>query len=199
TIHHLILEKIHVTATPGITKGRHFDTMEELLMHLDARLCRDLLEALPKISILEPSCGSGAFLVSAMNTLMKVYGAITGKIEYLHDSYLTNWLQQARTEHGSLNYFIKKKIITENLFGVDIMEEATEIAKLRLFLALVSSVQSVAQLEPLPNIDFNILQGNSLIGLLHVNEDLYNTKLKQLSLFHKSYQTVVKEKNKLIQ
>ncbi len=199
TIHTLILEKINITAAPGILKGRHFDTMEELLMNLDARLCRDLLDALPKISILDPACGSGAFLVSAMNTLMKVYGAITGKIEYLYDSYLTSWLQQARTEHGSLNYFIKKKIITENLFGVDIMEEATEIAKLRLFLALVSSVQSVAQLEPLPNIDFNILQGNSLIGLLKVNEELFNQKIKQLNLFQKSYQTVVNEKNLLIQ
>ena len=45
------------------------------------------------------------------------------------------------------------------------MEEAAEIAKLRLFLALVASAQRVEELEPLPNIDFNILPGNSLIGL----------------------------------
>ena len=105
-----------------------------------------------------------------MNTLTKIYSAITGRIEFLTDSYLTDWLKKARTEHDSMSYYIKKKIITENLFGVDIMEEGTEIAKLRLFLALVSSVQTVEQLEPLPNIDFNILPGNSLIGLLHVNE-----------------------------
>ena len=65
-----------------------------------------------------------------MNTLTKVYTAITGQIDYLTDSYLTNWLRQAHAEHDSLGYYIKKKIITENLFGVDIMEEGTEIAKL---------------------------------------------------------------------
>src|SRR6266487_7117431 len=159
TIHKLILEKINASPIPGRTQGRHFDTVEELLMNLDARICRDLLQELAKISLLDPACGSGAFLVSAMNTLTKIYTAITGKIEYLTDSYLTNWLNKARTEHDSLSYYIKKKIITENLFGVDIMEEGTEIAKLRLFLALVSSVQTVEQLEPLPNIDFNILPG----------------------------------------
>ncbi len=163
-------------------------------MNLDASICRDLLDGLPKISILDPSCGSGAFLVSAMNTLTKIYTAITGKIEYLTNSYLTNWLRQAHAEHDSLSYYIKKKIITDNLFGVDIMEEGTEIAKLRLFLALVSSVQTVDQLEPLPNIDFNILPGNSLIGMLHVNE----SRLAQLNLFQKSYHEVVEEKNRLI-
>jgi Putative DNA-binding domain len=168
--------------------------VEELLMNLDASICRDLLDELPKISILDPACGSGAFLVSAMNTLTKVYTAITGKIEYLTDNYLTNWLKQAHTEHDSLSYYIKKKIITDNLFGVDIMEEGTEIAKLRLFLALVSSVQTVDQLEPLPNIDFNILPGNSLIGMLQVNEN----RLAQLNLFQKSYHEVVEEKNRLI-
>src|SRR5205807_7390564 len=185
---------INAPAIPGLTPGRHFDTVEELLTHLDAGLCRDLLDILPSISILDPACGSGAFLVSAMNTLTKIYGAITGRIEYLNDSYLKEWLKKAHKEHNSLNYYIKKKIITENLFGVDIMEEGTEIAKLRLFLALVSSVQTVDQLEPLPNIDFNILPGNSLIGMLHVNE----SRLAQLNLFQKSYHEVVEEKNRLI-
>ncbi len=132
TIYKLILERINTAAIPGVTPGRHFDSVEELLIKLDARLCRDLLDELPKISLLDPACGSGAFLVSAMNTLTKIYTAITGKIEYLNDPYLADWLRKARTEHDSLNYYIKKKIITENLFGVDIMEEGTEIAKLRL-------------------------------------------------------------------
>lgn len=46
------------------------------------------------------------------------------------------------------------------------MEGAPEIARLRLFLALVSSVDKREELEPLPNIDFNILEGNSLIGMM---------------------------------
>src|SRR5947208_638643 len=99
TIHKLILEKINAPAISGLTPGRHFDTVEELLMDLDARLCRDLLEILPSISILDPACGSGAFLVSAMNTLTTIYGAITGRIEYVNDNYLKEWLKKARHEH----------------------------------------------------------------------------------------------------
>jgi hypothetical protein len=107
------------------------------------------------------------------------------------------WLERTRGQHN-INYAIKKSIITENLFGVDIMEEATESAKLRLFLALVSSAQTVEQLEPLPNIDFNILLGNSLIDLLHVNEEKFNRHLTQLNLFQKRFQEIVEEKNRLI-
>ncbi len=198
TINHLILEKINQAPIAGVTRGRHFDNVNDLLTNLDARLCRELLQILENISLLDPACGSGAFLVSAMNTLIKIYKAITGTIPYVNDPYLTDWLRRANAEHGSLNYYIKKKIITDNLFGVDIMEEATEIAKLRLFLALVSSVQSVDQLEPLPNIDFNILPGNSLIGFLQVNEESYNKHLAQLNLFQKRYKELVDEKNRLI-
>ena len=101
TIHKLILEKINAIAISGVTKGRHFETIEELLIKLDARLCRDLLDTLPKISLLDPACGSGAFLVSAMNTLTEIYGAITGRIEYLNDSYLKDWLKKAHKEHNT--------------------------------------------------------------------------------------------------
>src|SRR5262245_40547155 len=66
--------------------------------------------------------------------------------------------------HPSRRYFILKSIIVQNLYGVDIMREAVEICKLRLFLKLVSQVQRVEQLEPLPDIDFNIRAGNTLIG-----------------------------------
>ena len=56
------------------------------------------------------------------------------------------------------------------------MEEATEIAKLRLFLSLVASAETRDQLEPLPNIEFNLLPGNSLIGLLHVDPKKFDSK-----------------------
>ncbi|MEW6380496.1 MAG: transposase [bacterium] len=67
-------------------------------------------------------------------------------------------------KHPNERYFILKSIIINNLFGVDIMEEAVEICKLRLFLKLVAQVEAVEQIEPLPDIDFNIRAGNTLIG-----------------------------------
>jgi hypothetical protein len=199
TIHRLILDKINRPGIPGITTPRQFNSMADLLMNLEASLCRELLfEVLPKLSLLDPACGSGAFLVAAMKTLINIFSAITGKIEFLNDNSLTKWLKEARAEHRSLSYYLKKRIITDNLFGVDIMDEGAEIARLRLFLALVGSVQSVDQLEPLPNIDFNILVGNSLIGLLRVDERTYDDRQKQGRMFQKPYHEIVAEKDRLV-
>ena len=61
-------------------------------------------------------------------------------------------------------YFILKSIVLNNLYGVDIMEEAVEICKLRLFLKLVAQLESYDQIEPLPDIDFNVRAGNTLVG-----------------------------------
>jgi hypothetical protein len=172
------------------------------------------------LSLLDPACGSGAFLVAAMKTLINVYSAIIGKIKFLKDTTLNAWLADVESSHASLNYHIKKTIITDNLYGVDIMEEAVEIAKLRLFLALVASAQGAEQLEPLPNIDFSLLAGHSLVGLMRITgedfEKHYETKhpsakpavqpqlFKQVpgetqgNLFRRSYREILEEKNRLI-
>lgn len=70
---------------------------------------------------------------------------------------------------SNIQYFIFKSIILRNLYGVDIMVEATEIAKLRLFLKMVAVVDVDRRadnlgLDPLPDIDFNIRCGNTLVG-----------------------------------
>ncbi|MDB9494587.1 hypothetical protein PN441_17300 [Spirulina major CS-329] len=164
---------------------------------LDAAACERLLwDILPGLTLLDPACGSGAFLVAAMKTLIGVYEGVVERAKLLDPHPLTpspkggeegsespspslgegfrvrasiaQWLAEA-AKHPSLDYYVKKRIITDNLYGVDIMEEATEIAKLRLFLALVAAAKRVEDLEPLPNIDFNIMAGNSLIGLIRVD------------------------------
>jgi hypothetical protein len=71
--------------------------------------------------------------------------------------------------HANRQYFICKSVILNNLHGVDIMREAVEIAKPRLFLKLVSTVDPDRRkpnygLEPLPDMDFNIRAGNTLVG-----------------------------------
>ncbi|MDQ3555825.1 MAG: hypothetical protein M3409_03480 [Gemmatimonadota bacterium] len=199
TIHRLIVQRASDDGVPGGAPPRRFDSLPDLLLKLDAPLCRTLLfEVLPEMALLDPACGSGAFLVAAMKTLIEVYSAVTGRIEYLNDPQLTEWLRTTRAEHRSLNYFIKKRIIADNLFGVDFMEEATEIARLRLFLALVSSVQTADQLEPLPNIDFNILAGNSLVGLLRVDPERFGRQV-QGGLFDSAYGELVRKKNRLVE
>lgn len=200
TIYKLVLEKICTCPIPGVTEGRQYDSVSDLLLALDAALCRRLLfEVLPALKLLDLACGSGAFLVAAMKTLINLYSAVVGKIQFLNDRSLSKWLNDTRDEHSCLSYFIKKRIITDNLFGVDIMEEATEIARLRLFLALVASAENADQLEPLPNIDFNILTGNSLIGMMQVNEKTFEQKMGSATLFRRSYRDLLDEKNRLIE
>ena len=87
--------------------------------------------------------------------------------------------------HPSERYFILKSIVLNNLYGVDIMKEATEICKLRLFLKLVAQLESYHQIEPLPDIDFNIRAGNALVGFTSVrdiNKAFKGDMVKELAL-----------------
>lgn len=179
-------------------KMHHFATLDELLMHLDDRLAKKLLlDVLPHLTLLDPACGSGAFLVAALKKLETIYAAVLGYVQVsATDTWLRDWLNTTR-QHSSPGYFIKKEIITRNLFGVDLMDEAVEIARLRLFLALVASARSPADLEPLPNIDFNLMEGNGLVGLLHIKESDFN-RYTQTNLFAPAYQDLLAEKNQLI-
>jgi len=195
TIHAVILERIHEHT------ARRFASLGEALLKLDSELCRILLALLPKVTILDPACGSGAFLVAAMKTLLEVYAAVFGKIEMLNDLNLTQKVKEIRRSHPSVAYYIRKQIITNNLYGVDIMAEAVEIARLRLFLALVSAAQNEAQLEPLPNIDFNIMAGNSLIGLMRVDGERFDSGLQGALLQGAKaahYNQLLAEKNRLV-
>ena len=125
------------------------------------------------ITILDPTCGSGAFLFAALNILEPLYEACLDRMEgFVEDARklgrkadedFVKVLEEV-SRHRSRSYFVFKSIILHNLFGVDIMPEAVEICKLRLFLKLVSQVSSELELEPLPDIDFNIRAGNALIG-----------------------------------
>ena len=146
-------------------------------------LIRAFYKAIVKISILEPTCGSGAFLFAALNILELLYvaclEAMRGFLDDLERStreHSPNKLSDFRdvlqqvSEHASERYFILKSIIIDNLYGVDIMDEAVEICKLRLFLKLVAQLESYDQIEPLPDIDFNIRAGNTLIGFTSLEE-----------------------------
>ena len=89
TIHQRILDVVNSYAvdSPGLKPLRRYETLPDLLLDLNADNCRLLLyNALPNLRLLDPACGSGAFLVAAMKTLVNVYSAVTGRIEYLNRS-----------------------------------------------------------------------------------------------------------------
>ena len=198
SIHQLILERVHEPALPELGLAEiKFDSVSDLLATMDARTALKLVnQVLPSITVLDPAVGSGAFLVAALKCLINVYYAVVGRAELGASAELQAWLRKIQASHPSVGYYIKRRIVTDNLYGVDIMEEASEIAKLRLFLAMVSSVRRVQDLEPLPNIDFNILAGNSLVGLMRVDEHEFDAKYRQGDMFRKGFRELLDEKHR---
>ena len=146
-------------------------------------LLRAFWKAITEVTILDPTCGSGAFLFAALNILEPLYEACLDRMEVFLEE-LEHTRANTRTErfrdfrkvlenidqHPNRRYFILKSIIINNLYGVDIMEEAIEICKLRLFLKMVAQIEDVDQIEPLPDIDFNIQAGNTLVGYATYDE-----------------------------
>ncbi|MBQ2883052.1 MAG: Eco57I restriction-modification methylase domain-containing protein [Alphaproteobacteria bacterium] len=149
-----------------------------------------LYKALQNVTILDPTCGSGAFLFAAMNILEPLYEVC---IERMQEFNVQNplWFKAELEEisnkyRSNIQYFIFKSIILRNLYGVDIMVEATEIAKLRLFLKMVAVVEVDKRadnlgLDPLPDIDFNIRCGNTLVG--YATEEELNNDLTWGDMF----------------
>ena len=145
-------------------------------------LLRAFWKAITEVTILDPTCGSGAFLFAALNILEPLYEACLDRMEVFLEE-LKHTRENTRTERfrdfrkvlenidqHPRHYFILKSIIINNLYGVDIMEEAIEICKLRLFLKMVAQIDDVEQIEPLPDIDFNIQAGNTLVGYATYDE-----------------------------
>jgi len=145
-------------------------------------------QAITTITVLDPTGGSGAFIFAALNILEPLYEACLDRMEV----FLTEWGDKGHKVHPNYHkkftevlfrvdahpnrrYFVLKSIILNNLYAVDIMEEAVEICKLRLFLKLAAQVEPDVSrdnlgIEPLPDIDFNIRAGNTLVGYATYDE-----------------------------
>ena len=147
-----------------------------------------LWQAITTITVLDPTGGSGAFIFAALNILEPLYEACLDRMEVFlaewgenghkaHPNYHKKFTEVLTRVDDHLNrrYFVLKSIILNNLYAVDIMEEAVEICKLRLFLKLAAQVEpdntkDNLGIEPLPDIDFNIRAGNTLVGYATADE-----------------------------
>ena len=99
-----------------------------------------LLAALEEVKICDPAIGSGAFPMGLLNELLHCREVLSGE-------------HYDRAE-------IKKSVIQNNIYGVDIEKGAVDIARLRFWLSIVVDEETPS---PLPNLDYKIMQGNSLI------------------------------------
>ena len=115
-----------------------------------------LIEALQNVKICDPAIGSGAFPMGLLNELLRCREALSVK-------------HYDRAE-------LKKSIIQNNIYGVDIEKGAVDIARLRFWLSIVVDEDTPS---PLPNLDYKIMQGNSLIESFE-GIDLSNLVKKQI-------------------
>lgn len=114
-------------------------------IELNALSIDSTLEA---ITVCDPAVGSGAFLVGMMSEIVRARKTLT---PYFSD-------RSRRTV-----YEFKRHAIQSSLYGVDIDPGAVEIAKLRLWLSLVVDEDDIKEIKPLPNLDYKIMQGDSLV------------------------------------
>ena len=107
-------------------------------------------DALKAITVCDPAIGSGAFPVGMMTEIVRARVAL---MPYFKES-------KDRTP-----YLFKRHAIQHSIYGADIDPGAVEIAKLRLWLSLVVDEDDIQQIKPLPNLDYKIVSGDSLMGV----------------------------------
>ncbi len=140
---------------------RHEDTsLQEMLRHVEDRegwfgdpdATEDALERISNLRVLDPACGSGHFLTTAMDELHRVQMS------------LLRGLNGGDEPDGGTVFEEKKQLALNSIYGVDAEPVGCEIAKLRVWLKIVEGGWD-DDYGRLPNIDVNISSGNSLIGL----------------------------------
>ena len=129
---------------------------EESVVDIPQQKRPKLIEALQNVKICDPAIGSGAFPMGLLNELLRCREALSSE-------------HYDRAE-------LKKSIIQNNIYGVDIEKGAVDIARLRFWLSIVVDEDTPS---PLPNLDYKIMQGNSLIESFE-GIDLSNLVKKQI-------------------
>lgn len=139
------------------SRGRETDTYFYKLPGSIRQNAKRIDEKLANIKICDPAIGSGAFPVGMMTEVVRTRNALSA---YIKDPNRTI-------------YNFKRECIEKSLYGVDIDPGAVEIAKLRLWLSLVVDEEDIKQIRPLPNLDYKIVCGNSLLS---VSKNLFNNE-----------------------
>lgn len=152
-----------------------------------------ILEALDRLKILDPACGSGAFPIGVMQKIVMALQKLdkeavwwkAKQIQRIENAILRKQVKQ-KLDQTTVEYARKLGIIQNSLYGVDIQPIAAEISKLRCFLTLVvdeniDETKPNRGVEPLPNLEFKFVTADALLklpdeenygGLFNSNEDI---------------------------
>jgi hypothetical protein len=129
------------------SKGRETDTYKFQLPEPVRKNALEIDKALNDIKVCDPAIGSGAFPVGL-----------------LHEIVNTRLALAPHSGNSQSTYELKRHVIAENHYGVDLDPSAIDIARLRLWLSLIVDEDDFDKIEALPNLDYKIVCGDSLIG-----------------------------------
>ncbi|MDC7995516.1 Eco57I restriction-modification methylase domain-containing protein [Altibacter sp. HG106] len=197
---HLALENDVRVAERGETKTYKFLLPESVRNNADF-----IDKKLTEIRICDPAIGSGAFPVGLLHELVTAQLLLKPHLSnnYLKEKLLKfeliesePALSEVEVSESRYVYRLKKHIIQESIYGVDIDRSAIDIARLRLWLSLVVDEDDLEPIETLPNLDYKIVCGNSLVGLPPQGADRYPTLKDELETLKKKFYKETNEKEK---
>lgn len=183
-----------------LEKGKETSTYRFQLPE-SVRTNADLLdEKLTNIKICDPAIGSGAFPVGLLHELVTAQRVL---LPYLSEAYLNKKLQEIDLDKADFKkdpakyiYRVKRHAIQESIYGVDIDASAIDIARLRLWLSLIVDEEDFYSIEALPNLDYKIVRGNSVIGLPAQGTDRYPQIKEELEILKAAFFKETDEKKK---
>jgi hypothetical protein len=154
-------EQVSENEARVLSKGKETKTYSHKLPESIRSNAALIDQKLADITVCDPAVGSGAFPVGMMSEIVRARNVLS---IFLQDEKRTS-------------YEFKRRCIEHSLYGVDIDPGAVEIAKLRLWLSLVVDEEDIKNIKPLPNLDYRIMQGNSLISeFMGINFDTEKEK-----------------------
>ena len=165
-----------------LSTGEETDTYKFQLPETVRHHAKEIDNALASIKVCDPAIGSGAFPVGL-----------------LHEIVNTRLALAPHSGNQSTAYELKRHAIHESIYGVDIDASAIDIARLRLWLSLIVDEERYDIIDPLPNLDYKIIQGDSLIemyqGVKLFDDDFLLEKDDPLEALRKEERVLEKKKN----
>jgi hypothetical protein len=146
-------------------------TLETLEHCRQPELLLSFYQSLRRLTVLDPTCGSGAFLEAAISQLAPLYAACLTRMEQFLAASLSPQMRQACEQYlaqagdcAQRDRAIVQWISAHTLYGVDLMEEAGEICRLRLALKVLAAAPGQTHSDLAPDTGQHIRVGNSLSG-----------------------------------
>lgn len=155
--------------------GQRYASVEHLLLTLPAAAASALLDHFGQISLLDPACGSGRYLRSALHTWLYLAQALAAVAGLDRAVTLPNWMGARDTRSPERwGLFVYRRFASHGLYGVDSRTEAIDLARLQILLVGLQHTQSAQELASLPDLSLTLGVGNALMGLVSVDAERFD-------------------------